>query len=166
MMMIRIGECNKCGQCCGAEGSPNQDNPWPESWPESLRHWSLDDVKKMWPQSVMFGITQLDEGLVGYRSSTGSYRIKGTLYYYVWIPGHAVCKDTSIAHDGSSYSLECPFLGDDPGDGTRPCVLVGTQDDGAFKKACEPQPPLQKSAEMVVLWQEWHPLCSYTWSEE
>lgn len=31
MAFQRTGSCEKCGQCCGAEGSPNQESPWPKN---------------------------------------------------------------------------------------------------------------------------------------
>lgn len=168
MAFNRSGECNRCGQCCGASGSPEQRNPWPGYWPSAFRTWSLDDINVSWPQSTMLGVTQLGEDLIGVETPTGFYRVQGIPYYYVWVPGHAVCKDTSVAHDGSSYSLECPFLKDDPGDGTRPCALVGTQDDGAFKKACDDGiPPLVKDTQAEVdQWFQRHPLCSFIYEAE
>lgn len=165
--MIRTGDCNRCGQCCGASGSPQQDSPWPKVWPSSFRRWALDDLIGMWPHALLFGIISKGDDTIGPAQTNGTVRIAGggppSDYYYVWVDGHAVCKDTSVAHDGSSYSLECPFLKDDPGDGSRPCGLVGTNNDGDFRIACEPEPPLNKTPEEVAKWEARHPLCSYTW---
>lgn len=171
MAFLRQGDCNQCGQCCGAEGSPNQANPYPRRWPEAIARWSLDDANEVCPQLTMFGIVNQGD-LIGYDSPTGNYKIRNDRYYYVWVPGSGCCKDTSVAHDGSSYSLECPFLEDDPGDGSRPCALVGTQDDGARLKFCRPEerpePPPNYDVwddRPVTQWQADHPLCSYTWTE-
>ena len=166
--MQRTGTCNRCGQCCGADGSPEQRNPWPRTWPEAFRNWRLEDVIAMFPQALLFGIITKGDGSIGKSQEYGTTRIAGggppRNYYWAWVPGHAVCKDTSPGHDGSQYSLECPFLKDDPGDGTRPCGLVGTGQDDAFRLACEPEPPMEKTPEEVGVWQQRHPLCSYTWS--
>lgn len=164
--MQRMGVCNRCGQCCGADGSPHQKNPWPSTWPQAFRNWQLDDVITMWPQALLFGVLDKIDGTVGPVEDHGMARVTGQgggIYYYVWILGHAVCKDTSAEHDGSSHSPECPFLKPDPGDGTRPCGLVGTNEDSAFRMACEPEPPIEKSADEVVVWETRHPLCSYWW---
>jgi hypothetical protein len=166
-MPTRSGTCSRCGQCCGAEGSPNQANPWPPNWPSALRTWSLDDVNELWPQMTMFGFSNLGDQIgIPPGEEAGNYRPRGqgTRYYYVWVEGHACCKDISPGHDGSSYSLECPFLMDDQGDGRRECALVGTQDDGAYTKACFPEGPLEfDTQEMVDQWEGDHPLCSFTW---
>lgn len=167
--MQRQGMCNLCGQCCGTEG-PYQRSPWPTPWyPLSTepcwRHWQVDDLIEISPILSIFGMTGVGEDTIGIPEPVGSYRVKGKLYYYVWVPGHSVCKDTSAAHDGNSWSFECPFLMPDPGDGTRPCALIGSQDDGTWKKECEPYPPEVSSAERVAEWQMRHPDCSYTWIE-
>lgn len=168
MPFQRTGTCNRCGQCCGADGSPNQANPFPSNWPDALRHWSLDDINELCPQLSMCGLSQLGEDLVGVPpgDEVGLFRVTGKPHYYVWVPGAALCKDTSAAHDGSSYSLECPFLANDPGDGSRPCALVGSNDDGAYLKFCYPEGPLEFATQaMVDQWQTDHPLCSHDWVE-
>lgn len=168
-MPIRNGSCDRCGQCCGAEGSPYQKNPWPSTWPDAFHNWQLADLIAMWPQALLFGVVSKVDGTIGPDSDVGSIRVTGAgggLYYYVWAEGHAVCRDTSSGHDGSSYSLECPFLQPDPGDGSRPCGLVGTSRDDDFRIACEQEPPEEKTVNEVTLWETRHPLCSYTWVEE
>jgi hypothetical protein len=117
----------------------------------------------------MFGIMNKGNSEIGKAQEYGQVRITGPnggRYYYVWVPGHAVCKDTSVDHDGTSYSLECPFLKDDPGDGTRPCGLVDSREDNAFRVACEAEPPMNKTAEEVTEWFNNHPDCSYIYVEE
>lgn len=166
-MPVRVGTCNRCGQCCGAEGSPHQRNPWPSRWPNSFRTWQLADLIAVWPQALLFGITDKAGGTIEPRTAYGSALIRGDgtpqRYYWVWVEGHAVCKDTSQGHEGTSYSLECPFLRPDSGDGLRPCGLVGTEQDHAFRVACESQPPKRKTADAVMRWKARHPLCGYTW---
>lgn len=178
LILTRQGTCDRCGQCCGADGSPYQDNPWPKRW-----YWTdgscafanrdLADLLAVWPQAVMFGVIakagggcEIPDPLYGSIRVTGP---GGGMYYWVWVPGHAVCKDTSPGHDGSAYALECPFLKPDPGDGSRPCGLVSTNSDNAFRVACEAQPPATKTeAEVINVvdgWATLHPACSYTWAE-
>ena len=167
-VMQRQGTCNRCGQCCGAEGSPYQHNPWPSTWPGAFRTWQLANLIAVWPQALLFGVVDKVTGGIGPNEDVDSIRVTGPgggMYYYVWVPGHAVCRDISAGHDGSSYSLECPFLKPDPGGGTRPCGLVGTNQDDSFRIACEGEPPEQKTVEEVAQWQLRHPLCSYTWVE-
>lgn len=163
--MQRQGVCEKCGQCCGAEGSPYQANPWPKTWPHDFRRRRLENLVAHWPQAMLFGIINKEENTIGPVQQYGSIRITGPgggLYHYIWVPGHAVCKHLP-PYDGTNWSLECPFLKDDPGDGTRPCGLVGTKQDNAFRVACEGEPPLEKTPEEVTEWQLRYPLCSYTW---
>jgi len=171
MAFIRQGTCNRCGQCCGADGSPNQANPFPRNWPEALRHWSLDDaVNELCPQLGMFGFGNLgDEIGVAPENRVGFYRVGGRKKPYVWITGEGCCKDTSPQNNGSSYSLECPFLEPTDGDpnNIRPCALIGTQDDGAYKKFCDPEGPVQFETQASLdQWETDHPECSHYWVEE
>lgn len=46
---IRQGECNRCGQCCGAPGGPDRRSPFPKDWPESLRTWTPENKEKLCP---------------------------------------------------------------------------------------------------------------------
>lgn len=170
--MIRTGSCNQCGECCGAVTAPNPMSPYPKNWIEALRTWSLDDAVTICPQLGMFGITNQGD-LIGYSDPAGKYRIGGSQYYYVWVPGVGCCKDISTQHNGSSWNTECPFLLDDPGDGSRPCALVGTGDDGARKKFCRPEEHAEYVPEndiwddrSVAQWEADHPNCSYTWEPE
>jgi hypothetical protein len=163
---IRQGECNRCGQCCGAEGSPNQDNPWPKSWPISVRNWLLATFKNMWPHAELVGLGEDASGKLQVTEQSGNHTIRGNKINWIWISGHALCKDLAPFGDDASYSLECPWLLDDPGDGTRPCVLVGTKFESMWTLACEHQPPIRKTDKEVAQWQAWHPLCSYTWELE
>lgn len=159
----RLGECNRCGQCCGAPGGPDRRPPFCRLWYWSLRHWSLDDVNELCPQLSMCGLTQIGEDTLGVESAYGMVRIQGKPFYYVWVQGVGLCRDSSAAHDGSEYEPECPFLKPDPGDGTRPCALVGTNQDGAFKKWCEQEPTYPRREELVQEWIWRYPDCSYTW---
>lgn len=168
MPFQRTGECNRCGQCCGAEGSPNQANPWPVNWLESHQQWNHDDFVSIWPYAQFLGITNA-QGKPHLQDDHGQIRFTGggpaRVYFYTWVDGHP-CKDTSIAHDGSSYSLECPLLADGPGDGSRPCGLVGEHWENFYQQVCYPEGPLEFATQaMVDQWQTDHPLCSHAWVE-
>ena len=175
LLFERTGTCNRCGQCCGADGSPNQANPWPVNWYESHQRWSHASWESIWPYTVLFGIVPGSDGRPIKTQEYGQVRIVGQgggRYYYVWVDGRP-CKDTSAGHDGTSHSLECPFLKDDPGDGSRPCALVGSQDDGARHKFCRPEerpePPPNYDIwddRSVDQWQTDHPNCSYEFVSE
>lgn len=171
MAFIRQGTCNQCGQCCGADGSPNQASPWPRNWLTNRRNHQLSDWLNTWPQGLAFGLLPGGTGKPVKSSENGTTRIAGggapRDYHWVWVEGRP-CKDVSFSHDGSSHSLECPFLMDDPGDGTRPCGLVGTNNDNDFKVACDDRPgrgipPYELSQEAVDDWMQNHPLCSFEW---
>lgn len=170
---LRTGDCNDCGDCCGANGQHNTSKGW-----EVTKGWSLDDVSESFNLWTLFGLDwNPQEERVEPGSSEGFYRVQGTPYYYTWKElrpgfGHLPCKDTSAAHDGSSYSVECPFLQDDPGDGSRPCALKGSTDEGARTKFCRPE----ESNEYVpaddiwnerskLQWEADHPNCSYVFVE-
>ena len=171
----RTEACDHCGDCCGANGQHNTGLGW-----EVLRTWDLSDVAESYNLWMLFGLgwnPQLEE--IEPEASEGFHRVRGTPYYYTWQElragkGHLPCKDTSAAHDGSSYNTECPFLKDDPGDGSRPCALVGTGDDGARFKFCRPEEhPIDYVPEndiwdqrSVDQWQADHPNCSYEFVSE
>jgi hypothetical protein len=167
--MQRQGDCSRCGECCGAEGSPNQANPWPVNWFECHRNWQQSHWEAHWSYTALFGIVPGGGGKPTKTLDYGSTRVAGggppRNFYWVWVDGRP-CKDTSVAHDGSSYSLECPFLMDDPGDGSRPCGLAGTNEDGRFQLTCYPEGPLEfHDQQSVDQWQNDHPSCTHTWIE-
>ena len=170
---LRTGDCNDCGDCCGANGLHNFSLGW-----ETIRTWDLSDVAESFNLWTLFGLgwnPQLEQ--IQPEAENGSHKAGGTDFYYTWKEirpgkGQLPCKDTSAAHDGSSYSVECPFLLDDPGDGSRPCGLVGTDDDGARKKTCRPEEHNEYKPEediwterSVQAWQARHPNCTYVFTE-
>lgn len=158
--MIRQGACNRCGQCCGAEGSPYQNSPWPDCWPGAYSTWDLDYLQLKIPIFALSG-SPAHGG-----ASAGAILFNSMVYRWIWVPDHGLCKDEMPYGDPSAFSEECPFLMPDPGDGTRPCALVGTVAEPIWQQLCEPEPTIEKTPEKVTQWQERHPLCSYTWVEE
>lgn len=91
----------------------------------------------------------------------GNIKITGKTFYFVWIPGVGLVRDSSVAHDGSSWVPECPFLGPDVG-GVRACGIASPQYAEWRDAFCEG--PLQMTAEEAARWASDHPLCSYTWA--
>lgn len=156
--MQRQGTCNRCGQCCGAAGSSEQDSPWPDNWPDGLRNWLQETIETSFPILKLIGNPHFGG------AESGVFNVRGKKCYWIWVKGHGLCKDLPPYGDLSTYSEECPFLLPDPGDGTRPCVLVGTQYRAVWDVMCQNQPPMEKTSEEVAVWQARHPLCSYTWN--
>jgi len=159
-MPQRTGDCEWCGQCCGADGSPNQISPWPKAWPEALETWEADVL----PSIVKMAGDPLHGGPSYYQVKIG-----GIMFYAIWVPGHGLCKDLPPYGDNTSYSLECPFL--------KPDLHCGL---------AVAAPPIRDSAwamcrnELVagyipendvwtdtqrIRWQTDHPLCTYTFLE-
>lgn len=183
MPFIRTGDCNRCGQCCGADGSPRQHNPWPSNWPDAWGSKSASRVIEMWPhaQFLMSGLETNARETVKLKAN-GTIKITGQgagNYHYVWVEGQGFCKDISAKHDGSGYSLECPFLAPDPGDGSRPCALVGSREESKFTSLCQDGdirkgienrtglPPLVlDTQEQVDTWFARHPDCSFTYEAQ
>lgn len=153
--MKRSGDCNQCGQCCGADGSPEQKNPWPRGWPGTLRTWKKENLPTLFE---LVKHPSLDATL----RPDESFNLDSKSYYGIWIPGSGLCKDLPPYGDIKTYSVECPFLIDDPGNETRPCALVGTRD-SIWEEMCQPVPPIEKTEEQVTKWRIRHPLCSYIW---
>ncbi len=172
MAFIKQGTCDRCGQCCGADSSPNQANPWPEGWLETHQKWTYDHFNSIWPYAILFGLVPDGSGNPIKQQEFGSTRISGggspTDHYWVWVEGRP-CKDISVAHDGSSYSLECPFLEPTAGDPTniRPCGLKDRSQEAARLQVCDPEgPDVFQTQANVDQWESDHPLCSHTWIEE
>lgn len=169
---LRTGDCNQCGECCGSEGSPNQTSPWPSNWPSALRKWNLNDVNYVAPQLIMLGLKQLPSGDLGFPVVNGNFKIRNKQFYYAFGEnGHGIFKDLP-PYDGTNTSLECPLLMEDPGDGSRPCGLVGEAQETARQQFCRPEtrPDYDPATDVWTQQQvdEWltdHPSCSYVFQE-
>ena len=172
------GPCNRCGRCCGAPGGPDRRTPFPKIWPDRLEGLPYQEVVDRCPILVLMGVLDKGDGTTNTPNRHGSTRYTGggpaRTYYWVWVPGVGVCKDTSLDHDGSSYEPQCPFLLDDPGDGTRPCGLVGEADEWRFDIWCLNEPTFPREERFVDEWrwrygegatgsEKW---CSYTWEPD
>lgn len=156
-MPFRVGECNRCGQCCGSPGSPYRDSPWPDPWPEALRTWRVSTIEGNLPVVLLAGFPPLG----GPRAF--AVRVANRTYRGIWVEGHGLCADAPPWGDPSAFEEMCPFLMAQQPDGTYPCALVGTRWEYIWTAMCEGEPPMEKTAEQVAQWQQRHPLCSYTW---
>ena len=152
------GTCNRCGQCCGAPGSPNQDSPWPDNWPEALAAWSQDALDE---HQALFRFLDHPSTL-----SESSFAVKfgNIIYRGIWVPGHGLCKDEEPYGDITTYSETCPFLMEQETDGSYPCALVQTNVDYIYYEQCAPMGDVWSEAS-VQEWQANHPLCSYVFTE-
>lgn len=168
--VYRHGECNRCGQCCGADGSPAQRNPWPRSWAtQTIAQFDFDRFRANWPHAELIGLSK-DEatGKVLVTAESGNHTIQGKKIGWIWVEKTGLCKDLG---DGN-YSLECPWLDDDPGDGTRPCILASVaRYKPLWDVACfegpdgSGLPPLVDDSERAADFLARHPLCSFTYNE-
>ena len=171
--LIRQGECNLCGQCCGSGGI----HPWPANWPQAMRNWAnIEDIENSWPMMRFANfVQQNDRWLI--QNEGQEINIGG------------VGKITFELHPVNGFTrpgtTECPFLDKDPGDGTRPCMLVGSRGEGIYDVMCKEGGPSMLGAPRLVyedidqgesgictaqqqvdLWMSDFPDCSFTYVEE
>ena len=151
----RSGVCRKCGQCCGAPGSPEQDSPWPNDWPESEITWQVQHL----PLILQLTSTPHHGG-----AKAGQVAVGDNICYWIWVPGHGLCKDKEPFGDETSYQDTCPFLLEVQEDGTVPCAFIGTELEFIWESMCKPSPKLMMRESNVLLWRQRHPKCSFTWS--
>jgi len=152
--MMREGFCNRCGQCCGAPGSPEQDSPWPNDWPESVRTWSMGSL----PPILQLTSTPYHGG-----ARFGQVIVGSDVCHWIWVGGHGLCRDKEPYGDETTYDDTCPFLLDPLEDGTVPCAFVGTYLESIWETMCKPSPKQTMSERNILLWRRRHPKCSYTW---
>jgi hypothetical protein len=169
MPWIRSGECNWCGECCGSEETADPRSPFNPTWPESIRNWDWNVFREYWKYAELVGMSEDVDGTVTWEHH-GERMIpsKGT-FYYVWQPGVGFCRDTSPAHDGTSYSVTCPFLLDDDGTGGatphRECAIAtSNQLHDQWLEWCGRYPFEQVDDDYVTQWFESFPSCSYTYT--
>lgn len=156
--MYRIsGSCNRCGQCCGAPGSPNRDSPWPDRWPEALDSWAEEALQQI---PILKHVLLPSKGGQPY----WAVRLGGTTYRGIWIPGHGLCRDNPPWGDITTYEETCPFLGEQQPDGSYPCGLIGTMYEDVYYDFCSQMGTYWQDFQ-VERWQEDHPLCSYTFEK-
>jgi hypothetical protein len=93
-------------------------------------------------------------------------KLDNVTYRAVWVYDVGLCKNLPPWGDDTTYSLECPFLADDPGDGSRPCALVGTPWESVYLDKCFPEgPAMFYDQQSLDQWESDHPLCSHSWVE-
>ena len=170
MAFIKQGTCNRCGQCCGADGSPNQTNPWPKNWPDAIKKWQYVDFEGVMGQAGVVGLQEdAITGEVEQIADYGNFTLKGDTIDWRWVPNNGLCKNLEPAADPNTFSLECPMLLPDTGDGRRECVLVGSKYEWMYlgSGVCYPEgPEVFATQAMLDQWETDHPLCSHTWTEE
>lgn len=163
MYYQRTGVCSNCGQCCGSNGLQPTN-----AGVETINKWSLDDVSESFNLWMLFGLGWNPQTeTIEPESPTFSYKVKGKTYTGVWFNN-----GRWTVPQKSPTNVECPFLMDDPGDGTRPCALVGSQDEGARTKFCRPEENPEyvperdiHSQRSMERWVMQHPLCTYMFIE-
>lgn len=173
MPFVRQGTCNLCGQCCGALSSPNSSNPWPRYWPQAMRNFTWEDFVTAMPHAEALGAKPTPDGKVdlsGLKLS-GNLNVGGHVIKFKIISGEGVVRVTQ----GQNYCKECPFLLPDPGDGTRPCALVGTMYESWWTEVCDEGPAdgrvgvppfVIETQEEVDEWFWRHPDCSFEYIEQ
>ena len=151
--------CGRCGQCCGAPGSPNRDSPWPDNWPEAVASWQIDALADAQPIFTLSGHPDLG----GQRA--WAIRVGNKTYRGIWIPGHGLCADAPPYGDASAFEEMCPFLGNKLPNGSYPCGLAGTPFDAVYQQ-CMRVKTTGWTEQEVEQWQADHPLCSYVFEAE
>jgi hypothetical protein len=119
-------------------------SPFAKNWPEALRNWTSENIEKMCPLLPLLEKPRIV--------------IDDKVFSRVHVKG--------LGYRKSKDNPECPFLLTDPGDGTRPCGLVGTSKEYAFESWCKDEPTFPRDKKFVKEWQWRYPDCSYTWIEE
>jgi len=168
-LMQRRGECNGCGECCGSELGPHPHSPWPRNWPWAVRHETYEWFSNYFKYAPLVGISEGPDGLIRWVDHGVRNLPSQGNFYYKWAEGIGFCKDTSVAHDGSSWNHECPFLKDDDGTGGdiphRPCAIkLMPQFATEWESECGQYPELIKDDVKVRFWFEQFPSCSYIYS--
>ena len=154
-MYLITGTCNDCGQCCGAPGSPNQDSPWPDTWPEGLRNWSQAGLDQI---NLLKHIQLPTHGGDPY----WTVRLGNVNYHGIWVPGHGLCKDSPPYGDILTFEETCPFLMDQEVDDSYPCALDGNPIFDEVYQTCRHEIAGKRVEEHWKMeWETNHPLCSY-----
>ena len=159
---IRQGDCNQCGQCCGAPSVnyPEGVQPWGATLP-----CGYSPANDHGPGYLKMAYQRYPE--LANRQGSANVKYKGTTYYAIWDCDlkTGICKDLPPYGDLNTRSNECPFLADDPGDGTRPCGVEVFDDPnicGVVPTVVdERHPPTPE--QWIADWHQRYPECSYTW---
>lgn len=139
----RVGECNRCGECCIAPWGPDKITAY-NAWANK------EDVQNSWP------ITKLIPLPIWSGKYKGSIDLEGQTIEYEWAEGVGICK--------SADDRACPFLGDER-DGQRLCRLMGTAHEDIWHDLCEFAPREIVNENNLKRWQMYNPNCSYEFEE-
>lgn len=146
--MKRIGKCNHCGDCCGANGGPN---PWPSTWPETLPRLDGEAIK----DHILFSWIPNPQ-ISGHRP--GSVDVDGTIFKFDWVAGVGLSK--------SQDNHECPFLLPYEGTDTGRCGLYGTPHHIVWEDSCNHFPPVEATMTTVIKIFSRYPNCSFKYIRE
>jgi len=163
MTFIRTGTCNQCGECCGYPRltDSGQNNAWANDFPESIANWSKEDIENYLPIFKIVGHPNHGGKLYGMSL------INDVRCFWIWVPGHGLCKDKTPHGDLTTYDIRCPFLSEKLSDGTVPCLLYNTHRKFVWDKLCQPVPPNKfDTQEQVDNWFINCPSCSYEYVVE
>lgn len=164
---LRQGECNWCGQCCGSGYSfggdpPAQESPWPKSWPDGLRTWSVEAFSQLAVHSL---IKQVD-----FVTKSGQSNWKGFRRNWIFAPNESLCLDLppygQATTPGIDFEKRCPWL-IMYGETESPPTACGLAPDcPVWVDFCSSSVPLRVNEEQKAVWEQYNPACSYIWVAE
>lgn len=143
--LTRVGECNRCGQCCGADNL----GAWAEAWPEELFGYTQEQLETTHPIAALCGVPRSDH-------LSGEVEIDRKAYLYYW-------------HRGLRKSLEnaeCPFLVYEKDTELYACGLYGGSLHKMWEKNCKIFPAPIMSSPDSENHKTMYPKCSYRWIPE
>lgn len=135
-MKKRTGKCNKCGQCCGADGG----HGWPKNWFIILEQYTKEELNEYLPVIGLIGIPR-DTGV-----ASGTVTIDGKDYEYEWATGEKLRKPGT--------EEQCPFLYKKKKKWY--CALVKSSEEWRWEKQCKNWPSTYSSSIKKN-----YPKCSY-----
>lgn len=108
----RSGECNLCGECCGAP-------PGDEYGPPFRGHNELNNAD---PADNPWFITLIPSTWQDAALDYGSATINATLVRWIWVLGVGLCTDLPPAGK-EPWATRCPLLLYDDGEPEQPCLM-------------------------------------------
>lgn len=157
---LRQGECNRCGQCCGASyafggAPPIQKSPWSLAWFDGVRTSSEEDILQNFPLVGMIKKVDVETGI-------GSAKWRGKNYEWVLHSEKSLCKNEIPLTDPETLTEMCPFLVL-LGESNTPATACGIVESSVFIGHCDLLPRTRETLQHKEDWENSHPACSYTW---